>query len=245
MHVPSLANILLLIYLFVLLPLSSYRSSKRLKASQAARASNSAAPTEVPPIVFPAPAAIYRGTLFAMALTFYITWLAAQDIGFNLFAVEKFGARELFITIGFFCASFAVGLTSRMVRSQQELRTMPALKLVPRTREDWVYFLVVVVVVGVVEESAYRGMATMTLQWMFGSIWLAFVLSAFAFALAHWLQGWKSMIIIFVKGLLMQGMVHLTGTLVGAMVAHSLLDVITAYRTRTLVARLENEARSA
>jgi membrane protease YdiL (CAAX protease family) len=83
-----------------------------------------------------------------------------------------------------------------------------------------------VLVAGVAEEMAYRGV-TMTILWYaLGNPWAAALVCAVAFALAHATQGWKSGVIIFVIGLLMHGLVAITGTLVPAMIVHVAYNLI-------------------
>jgi membrane protease YdiL (CAAX protease family) len=58
---------------------------------------------------------------------------------------------------------------------------------------------------------------------------LAAGVSAVAFALVHPVQGWRSVILIVVFGLVVQGFFVLTGTLVLAMVVHAAPDLIAGH----------------
>ena len=71
---------------------------------------------------------------------------------------------------------------------------------------------------------------------MTASFVLAVILSAAAFAIVHYPQGAKSMGWVFAIGLVMQGVVLVTGTLYVAMGVHAVYDVTAAIRA---VARIE------
>lgn len=249
MHLPAPYSIALLLYLFVLLPWGAWKSARhlerlRVRKTIAARRQG-ADVAEAEAAAVPTPARIYVNTLINMGLLLFLAVIAAREVNVPLFAVPAFGARELAACLVWFACSFTVGLASRWWRTPEELRQMPALMLVPRTTNDWLAFSAVALAAGVAEEAAYRGMAFQALQWSTGSVVAAALLSATAFALAHRVQGYKTMVIVFVKGLLVQGLVWYTGTLIGAMIGHALLDLVTAYRTRALVETLEQPHASA
>lgn len=251
MHLPDPFNLLLLAYLFVLLPLGVYKSARRFEAMRANRSAAKAAGRSTAGTV-PTPTSIYIGTLFNMGILGALAFMAADEARLRLFRVDHFGTREFVACVVWLVASFSVGLLSRAWRSEAELRDMPMLDLVPRTRRDWLTFGAVAVVAGVCEEAAYRGMGFNALHWWISGFPLdgaarvatpvAALLVAGAFALAHQVQGSKSVAIIFVKALLMQVLVWYTGTLVGAMVGHVVLDGLTAYRSLGLAQRLEANA---
>ena len=176
-----------------------------------------------------------------MGLLLFLAVIAAREAHFPLFAVPALGTRELLACVVWFAASFTVGLASRWWRTPDELRSMSAMTLVPRTASDWMAFAAVALAAGVAEEAAYRGMAFQALQWSTGSVIVAALLSASVFALARRVQGYKTMAIVFGDALLVQGLVWYTGTLVLAMVGHALLDLLTTYRTGTQAQKLEGE----
>ena len=90
--------------------------------------------------------------------------------------------------------------------------------------------------------SAYRGVAIASLTWLLGNAWLAVLVSAVAFALAHSTQGWKSSLIVFAVALSMHALVTFTGTLVIAMVIHTVFDLIAGYLPSQRAASDEREA---
>ncbi len=86
--------------------------------------------------------------------------------------------------------------------------------------------LATIVVASVAEEAAYRGVGFAILWYALGNGWVAAVLCAVAFALAHTVQGWRSAGWVFLIGLVMQGLAVLAGTLVLAMLVHLLYDLV-------------------
>ncbi len=245
MHLPSPASLALLAYLFVFLPWGAWKSAiylDRARARKELSARREGVSAEVASeVAMPSLGRIYGNTLINMGLLLLLAFLAAREAELSLFAVGAFGLREFVACLVWFTVSFTVGLVSRWWRTPEELRRMAWMVLVPRTRNQWLGFVAVAIAAGVCEEAAYRGMAFNALHWSTGSATTAALLSAFAFALAHRVQGYKSMAIVFVKGLLLQVLVWYTGTLVGAMVGHAVLDVVTAYRSSLLRISFERE----
>lgn len=56
-------------------------------------------------------------------------------------------------------------------------------------------------------------------------MWSAVICSA-AFAFAHWVQGWISILMIFLLAVVMHGLVEYTNSLLPAMVVHGIFDFI-------------------
>lgn len=242
-------SVLLLTYLFVLLPWGVYKSVRMEEAQRASRkaAQDAGRTTVIKPMT---PARIYVNTLINMGLLLVLAYLAARQAGVDLWRVPRFGMREWIACVVWFVASVLVSLLGRAWRKDAELREMPMVDLVPRSRNDWLAFIAVAIAAGICEEAAYRGMGFDAVrQWISLvpgaaplAVPVATVLLAAAFAFAHLVQGNKSAILVFVMALLTQALVLYTGTLIGAMVGHALLDIVTAYRSRQLVRRLEATA---
>jgi len=91
------------------------------------------------------------------------------------------------------------------------------------TERGW--WLVVSVLAGVGEEITWRGVEAALLVPVTGSYALAAVLSALSFALAHAIQGWRSVAIILLFGLGFQAVVAASGCLYVAMAVHVAYDV--------------------
>lgn len=97
---------------------------------------------------------------------------------------------------------------------------------VAETPAERVWWLVVATLAGVSEEITWRAVQFALLTFLFGNAAAGALGSALLFALGHWLQGWRSMVIIGVFALAFQGMVALSGSLYVAMAAHAVYDVI-------------------
>lgn len=97
--------------------------------------------------------------------------------------------------------------------------------LVPRKRAEMALWTVLSLAAGLGEEITYRTAMPALLD-SFGAPGLAgAVISAAIFGLAHAVQGWRNTIIIFLAGLVLHGLVILTGTLWLAIVVHFLYDL--------------------
>ena len=70
----------------------------------------------------------------------------------------------------------------------------------------------------------------MSILWyVFGSPWPAVLICALGFAAAHWSQGWKSVLAIFLIALVAHALVWFTNTLVLMMIVHAAYDFIAGY----------------
>jgi len=87
-----------------------------------------------------------------------------------------------------------------------------------------------VLVASVAEEAAYRGVGMSILWYSLDNPWAAALLCATAFALALWVQGWRSAIAIFQIALVLHALVEVTGTLVLAMAVHAIYDFVAGSR---------------
>jgi membrane protease YdiL (CAAX protease family) len=95
---------------------------------------------------------------------------------------------------------------------------------------------------GVAEEAAYRGVGMTILWYSLGDPWLAAGICAAAFAVAHSIQGLKSGTVVFAIALVFHGLVAVTGTLVLAMVVHAIYDLIAGYWIAIEARRYDAEA---
>ena len=98
--------------------------------------------------------------------------------------------------------------------------------LIPATRTERAFWIILSVAAGVSEEVAFRGVLPRILERMTGSLWIAFLVSATAFALAHLLQGWTSALFVGIFGLIFHLLVWTTGALWTAIVVHVLYDIV-------------------
>jgi membrane protease YdiL (CAAX protease family) len=93
------------------------------------------------------------------------------------------------------------------------------------TRPERAWWVVVSLLAGVGEEITWRGVQTALLVPVVGSYWMAALLSAVAFAVAHAVQGWKSGAAILAFALGFQAVVVASGSLYVAMAVHVAYDL--------------------
>ncbi len=79
---------------------------------------------------------------------------------------------------------------------------------------------------GIGEEIVYRGVMLQLWERALGSWGIAVAICSLAFALAHYLQGWRSMAIIAVMAVANHWIVRLTGNLYTAMAIHFTYDFV-------------------
>ena len=216
---PTLLGTVLLAHLLVVLPLLVWRSARQLRAARAAAPETEAA--------LPVPRAqVYLSTLLMLGILFFLTWLAARDSSYDIFRIGSIGAREILAGVAAFLLYLVLRKVARALRTEEERRRTVVRAMLPRSARDWALYLVMAIAAGIAEEAAYRGVGMSLLSQALGNPWVAGLLLATAFALAHLIKEWKSVPIIFLMALLMHGLVAVTGTLVVAMVVHAVFDVV-------------------
>lgn len=204
-----------LFFLLVLAPAMSFRSAAAFSAIR-----NGTSARALPPLT-----TLYLNSLALLALLFALTWFTARTVAFDIFAAPQPTSSGMLAGVAVLCFQFAMQLVSHAIRTSGEREAMPVNRLVPRTAAERALYSVASIGAGIAEEAAYRGVLTAILSHALGSLWIATGISALAFALAHAVQGRKSMAVIFVMACAMQLLVWYTGTLVIAMVVHALYDL--------------------
>jgi membrane protease YdiL (CAAX protease family) len=160
-----------------------------------------------------------------------LAWLTAHEQGLHFLGAAAIGWRE--VGAGVLALGVLAGIArlSQATRTPEERRKMWVLGLVPRTTREWMLFVPLVTVASVGEELAFRGVLFSLFAMLTGAPLLAAVLSAAAFGLAHFPQGWKSVGIVVVIGVVKQALVAFTATLWVAVVVHFVYDIVASART--------------
>jgi membrane protease YdiL (CAAX protease family) len=213
------AGIMLLATLLLALPWLAWRSALRLRAARSGTES-----PDAPPL--PSRSGIFIGTLILLSSLFFLAWLTGRSFGFDPFHLERLGTRELLAGLAALAAALGLHRVSQAIRSEAERRNLPAFAFMPRSSTEWGLYFATAVTAGVAEETAYRGVGMALLTGSTGSAILSAAVLSMAFGLAHLTQEWKSVAIVIAMALLMHGLVALTGTLVIAMVVHTVYDLI-------------------
>jgi membrane protease YdiL (CAAX protease family) len=150
---------------------------------------------------------------------------ASWRAGLRLFPPVSIGAFE--IAVG--AVSLAIGLPFLSERFRGLLDPLAEERtrmMAPRTGRQLAAFYAVAVSAGFSEQLVYRGALFAILTAATGSWWVAAAVGAAAFGAAHLFQGGRAVGIVALIALRDQIVVGLTGTLVVAMVAHALHDMI-------------------
>ncbi len=221
MYQPTLMGGVLLVYLLALLPWLAYRSALRMRAARTGAPLPGSDP--LPPLT-----GILSGTLTLLIALFLMAWFAGRGYQFDLFWYESIGLKEIAAGVAALAGYFVLRVVSRAIRTPEERRTMAVRQLMPRTRNEWVLYILVGLAAGIAEESAYRGVGMYALTLVTGSPWVGAVGMSVAFALAHITQEWKSAGIVFFMALLTHALVVVTNTLVVAMAVHVVYDWLAA-----------------
>lgn len=216
MSLPGTPSLAFLTVIFLLLPWLALRSGRRLRAAFDA-AEGTTAPTANQ---------VWVSSLLLQALLLYLAWRVGSGFEFEIFAAPDLSGTAILQAAAALLACLGIRALARIGLTADDRRTMMVYRLSPRTGRERALQLVTIVASSVAEEVAYRGVAFALLWDALGSGWAAAVLSALAFALAHSVQGWRSAGWVFLVGLVMQGLVVLTGTLVLAMLVHLVYDVV-------------------
>jgi membrane protease YdiL (CAAX protease family) len=235
-HAIGVSSWFFLFYLLVLLPAMALRSARIFNAPP-----DDPARSAIPPL-----ATVYRNTIVALLLLLALAWFTARTLDYRLLALPRFAGREFLAGAAALLFQFAMMYASHAVRSTDELSDMTVTRLMPQSSRERALYSVVAVVAGISEEAAYRGVLMVIMWHTTGSVWLAVLVSAFAFAAGHVVQGRKSMAVIFVMACSMHALVWYTGTLVIAMAVHALYDLLVpTLRRRILPAPPTGPERSA
>ena len=99
-------------------------------------------------------------------------------------------------------------------------------RLLPSERGDLPPYFALCLAAGVCEEIVYRGVTTVLLTRITGSLLAAIAIAAVVFALAHVIQGRRATIVVFFIALGAHALVFLTGSLFPVMAVHALYDAI-------------------
>jgi membrane protease YdiL (CAAX protease family) len=205
-----------LFYMLGVLPLMAFRSARIFNAP-----ADDPTRRAIPPL-----ATIYRNTSVVLLLLLALAWFTARTFDYRLFAVPRFGTREILAGAAALLFQFAMMYVSHAARSTDELSDMPVNRMMPQSPRERARYSVMAIVAGIAEEAAYRGVLMSVVWHATGFASLAVLVSALAFALGHVVQGRKSMAVIFVMACSMHALVWYTGTLVIAMAVHAVYDLL-------------------
>lgn len=166
---------------------------------------------------------LYIETIVVQAILFGLSIAVCRNLGIEPLSFPLPGYRDwLAATLLLSVAVVSMSVTWRF--SAPDHRRFLNL-LVPRKRSEMILWTVLSLAAGFGEEMTYRA-ALPALLHSFGLPGvLGGVISAAIFGLAHAVQGWRNTVIIFLAGLVLHGLVMVTGTLWLAIAVHFLYDL--------------------
>jgi membrane protease YdiL (CAAX protease family) len=169
---------------------------------------------------------IWYGTILNLSMMFVLAWAVGNGFGYRVFVLPTLNVQVVLAAISALWLCLLIRFVARQTRSVSERQKMVVFALAPRTRRQWFLKSVVVLCASVAEEPAYRGVGWEILSYSINHHWLAALVCCLAFALAHRMQGWISMLMILLIAGIMHGLVWYTKSLVSAMIVHGAFDFV-------------------
>ena len=209
MHV-GLAGIYHLAFFGAFIPYLAFKSGRRLGASP------------LPPKV-----KYFSSQIIILTVFLAVSAFVARREWIDVFPREVPEPRMFVLGAAVLVA--LVVLMRPMWRKRVEERSRKAWLFMPRTRQEHVLWAGCSFAAGISEEVTYRGVMFVILWRLTGSPLAAALIGAAIFAISHFLQGWKSMAIIFGIGLTFQMIARVTGSLYIGMAVHALYDVAAGF----------------
>src|SRR5260370_4289770 len=187
-------SIALLFIVGIVLPLLAIQSARRMRGRR----------LPIPPRAF------FVQTIAVQLILFTAAAVAAWQSGIELIAMPSNATAWIAAAAMLIIALVALKLRwpSRTPQSKQRLY-----ELLPHNRDEFRIYVLLCFVAGIAEETIYRGATFGILVLLLRNIVAATVLTSFAFALGHAIQGWKSAAVIFLFALGFQAIVIIGGSL--------------------------------
>jgi membrane protease YdiL (CAAX protease family) len=170
----------------------------------------------------------FQGTTFELAYHAGLSVFVATVAGIDLWTLDTSHlARGL--AVGAVLYAAAVLFMRPRWRRAVETRSPIVSLFMPTDFQERAWWILVSLLAGIGEEITWRGVQTQLLARMIGPIVgsyaLAVLLSALSFGGAHFVQGWRSVLVIVAFALGFQAIVWASGGLYVAMLVHVAYDV--------------------
>ena len=192
----------------VVLPIAAIKSAQKLKR----------------PGGIPARSALLVSVLVQQSINVTIALLVASYEGIFLFPDPAFNLSVLGYAVGFLVVGLGTIPMRWNWRSQEEKKKL--LWRIPNKPSDIWGWGLLSFGAGTTEEIIFRGVMFQLWQRVIPGFWPSALICSVAFALAHYLQGWRSMAVIFVMALGAHGLVLATGDLYTVMAVHVIYDLL-------------------
>lgn len=174
-----------------------------------------------------------RLPFYAEAITLHLLLLAgsfyvATQNRIILFRLFRPVATDALLALGLLGTALATAWIGWR-RADQPTRRRVSM-IVPVTIQERIAWIGVSLAASVAEEIAYRGVMVTILNRLLRNWWAAALISSLLFALAHLLQGWRSVGVVGVFGFLFHLLVVATGGLYYAILVHFAYDLTAGWR---------------
>jgi membrane protease YdiL (CAAX protease family) len=176
------------------------------------------------PQVLPERIKHFRTTSIVLVVFLALSLFTASQQRVDLFSADWTSAAKA-LPAGLAMYFVAVlGMRPRWRKAVVERKPIVRL-FMPTNATERTWWILVALLAGISEEITWRGMQTMLLEAVFGSIAVAVILCAILFGLGHAVQGWKSIPIVAAFALGFHGLVYMSGSLYLAMAVHVAYDI--------------------
>ncbi len=176
-------------------------------------------------------ASVLISGLFGLALAL----AASKSDGLTLFPPPHVGWLNAGLAFAFLIPTLATLPARWNWRTTEQKQRM--LWRIPTRPSDLGWWAIVSLSAGITEEIIYRGAMLQLWERVVGSWWLAVSGCSIVFAIAHFVQGWRSMSIIFFLAIANHLIVRATGDLYTAMAIHVVYDFLAGTIFLVLVRR--------
>lgn len=198
----------------ILIPIAVIRSARRIRPAEASHQRITQR---------------LRNVVFLVVMAVIALAVAWRD-HISLFPPIRLTAALVALSLAILVGVLALAEALLMARSPEERRELWVRQIIPRNNAERVVWVISSTVAGITEEIIFRGVLFALLLALTSSIPFAALISAAIFAVAHYRQGWKSMVFIFGIALLFQWLVIFTASLVPAMIIHAIYNVVRGLR---------------
>jgi membrane protease YdiL (CAAX protease family) len=174
-------------------------------------------------------------TFYIQGMMLVLALAAAKADYIRLFPRPRLGPFNLLVFISFLVP--AVGTLPLRWRWNTEPEKRRKMWIVPNRIGDFWWWTLVSLTAGIVEEIAYRGVLFTVWERLLRSRWSAVAVCAGAFAVAHAIQGWRTVAVIVLLAICNHVIVFATGDLYTAMAVHVVYDLLAGFILMRLAQR--------
>lgn len=169
-------------------------------------------------------------TVAALVIVAIMALAVAWRGRIQLFPPIHVTGKLIAVSIAILLGTLVLAEALLKARSPDERQELWVRQIIPQNNAERFVWLISSTVAGVAEEIIFRGVLFALLVAATSSVGLSALISALIFAIAHFRQGWKSMVFIFGIALLFQWLVIYAGSLIPAMVIHALYNMVRGLR---------------